>query len=157
MGKFGYGLIVAAVVAVATVGPVLAAPPIRCRKPQHGPCRGTDRGEGITGTIFADRILGRGGADAIDGDPGDREAVDGGHDRISGGRGADVIEDGRPTIDRDTVHGGRGDDTIYVDEGPELAGADTVVCGPGQDTVYFDPGVDEVAGDCEHLNPPPAP
>jgi hypothetical protein len=154
MGKLGYGLIVAAVVAVATVGTVLAAPTIRCRKPQHGPCRGTDRGEGIVGTIFADRILGRGGADAIDGDP---EEVDGGHDRISGGHGADVIEDGRPTIDRDTVHGGRGNDTISVDDGPDPDGRDTVACGPGRDTVYFDPGVDTVADDCENQNPPPAP
>ncbi len=72
-----------------------------------------------------------------------------GSDRVSGGDGVDLMEDGpfRETAE-DDVSGGDGNDVIFVDNRP--AYKDVVVCGDGFDRVLAD-RKDEVAEDCERV------
>ncbi len=78
---------------------------------------GTDRGEVLIGTEYADSITDEGGRDVVQGLAGD--------DEISSGRG------------RDRIYGGEGDDFVRVqDPRPRRPGTvDVVNCGPGLDTV----------------------
>lgn len=126
-------------------GSVVEARIFTCRHPRNGPCKGTDRRDGIVGTRLSDRIYGLNGADLISGDPG---ANDGADDKIYGGYGNDQLEDLTDADDRDVISGGPGNDLIRVDDGP--LGPDTVFCGKGDDTVWFDFGVDDIADDCEN-------
>ena len=75
---------------------------------------GTERGERIVGTKFADRINALGGDDVVLGYAGP-DKIRGGddNDQQYGGRGKDIIysEGGF----RDLVNGGKGIDTAYVD------------------------------------------
>ncbi len=113
-----------------------------------GECRGTEQADAITGTPGDDRILGLAGNDALVGDL----ARVGGDDVIRGGAGDDNITDLAPG-DADAVFGGKGNDTIDVEEsnGQIAGGADVVDCGDGKDTVFLNP--DDTAKNCERKNP----
>jgi Ca2+-binding RTX toxin-like protein len=75
-----------------------------------------------------------------------------GDDVIAGLRGRDDISD-TAKQDKDSVAGGRGNDTIDVREGNKgLGNGDFVNCGDGRDAVFFDEGADTVVG-CEEMNP----
>jgi Ca2+-binding RTX toxin-like protein len=84
---------------------------------------GTDTGEKIVGTKFADHINSLGGDDVVLGYAGS--------DKIRGGN------------DNDKQYGGRGNDVIYSEGGFR----DLVNCGKGTDTAYVD-SKDRVVG-CE--------
>jgi Ca2+-binding RTX toxin-like protein len=84
---------------------------------------GTDQGEKIVGTKFADHINALGGDDVVLGWAGP--------DKIRGGN------------DKDQQYGGRGNDVIYSEGGFR----DLVNCGKGTDTAYVD-SKDRVVG-CE--------
>jgi Ca2+-binding RTX toxin-like protein len=84
---------------------------------------GTDRGEKIEGTKYADHIN-----------------AEGGDDVVLGRRGADRIRGGN---DSDRQYGNMGNDVIYSEGGFR----DLVNCGKGNDTAYVD-SKDRVVG-CE--------
>ena len=84
---------------------------------------GTDTGEKIVGTKYADHINAKGGDDVVQGLAGP--------DKIRGGN------------DNDKQYGGRGNDVIYTEGGYR----DLVNCGEGTDTAYVD-SKDRVVG-CE--------
>jgi Ca2+-binding RTX toxin-like protein len=75
-----------------------------------------------------------------------------GNDAIAGFRGEDDIVD-TAQQNRDSVAGGRGNDTIDVRKGNKgLVNRDFVNCGDGRDALFFDEGNDTVVG-CEKQNP----
>ena len=84
---------------------------------------GTDTGEKIVGTKYADHINAKGGDDVVQGLAGP--------DKIRGGN------------DNDKQYGGRGNDVIYTEGGFR----DLVNCDKGTDTAYVD-SKDRVVG-CE--------
>ena len=86
---------------------------------------GTDRGEKIVGTKYADHINAKGGDDVVLGWAGP--------DKIRGGN------------DNDKQYGGRGNDVIYTEGGFR----ELVNCGKGIDTAYVD-SKDRVVG-CEKV------
>ena len=110
---------------------------------------GTDAGEVLRGTRFADtmdakggndRVVGRGGDDQIDLGQGDDRGFGGqgndtvlggdGNDRIHGNQGNDTL-DGQLGVDR--IWGGQGDDTITGHQQGDL-----LVGGPGNDRIQGD-------------------
>lgn len=103
-------------------GAVWAATLISC---PGGECLGTPRPDIMTGTNADDVIAGLGSGDNI----------------------VDTAKQ-----DKDTVAGGRGNDTIDVREGNGgLVNTDFVNCGRGRDTVFFDEG--DAVVRCEKKNP----
>jgi Ca2+-binding RTX toxin-like protein len=86
---------------------------------------GTDKGEKIVGTKYADTISAKGGEDVV-----------------RGLAGADTIRGGN---DKDNQYGGRGNDLIFTQGGFR----DLVNCGEGIDTAYVD-SKDRVV-DCEKV------
>jgi Ca2+-binding RTX toxin-like protein len=85
---------------------------------------GTESGQKIVGTKFADHINALGGDDVVLGYRGP-DKIRGGddNDQQYGGRGNDVIRsEGRF---RDLVNGGRGTDTCYVDPTDRVKGCET--------------------------------
>jgi Ca2+-binding RTX toxin-like protein len=93
----------------------------------------------MTGTRFADVIIGFGGNDEIRGR--------GGSDLIYGGRGSDDL---RGNAGHDLIVGGSGNDDIVGDEGNDilLGGADndTLQAGLGNDALYGGAGNDTLDG-----------
>ena len=132
----------AALIALASAGPVAAgdAPP-ECFG-RVATITGTDDGELIRGTPAVDVILAGGGDDVILGLAApDRICGEGGNDTIIGGPGNDLLEgsDGA-----DTVEGGRNNDRVDGGDGD----GDIVLGGLGDDSVRGGPGNgDEAAGD----------
>jgi Ca2+-binding RTX toxin-like protein len=107
--------------------------------------------ERITGTRFADTIIGEGvlaetsnpnifnggdGADILRG--GD------GNDSLSGGDGADELTGGKG---RDVLSGGNGPDSFFAEETPDAK--DSINCGAGTDTIVNRDPVEGVAASCE--------
>jgi Ca2+-binding RTX toxin-like protein len=86
---------------------------------------GTDKGEKIVGTKYADTISAKGDEDVV-----------------RGLAGADTIRGGN---DKDNQYGGRGNDLIFTQGGFR----DLVNCGEGIDTAYVD-SKDRVV-DCEKV------
>ena len=87
---------------------------------------GTDNGEKIVGTKYADTISAKGGEDVV-----------------RGLAGADTIRGGN---DKDNQYGGRGNDLIVTQGGFR----DLVNCGEGIDTARVDRG-DRATRDCERV------
>jgi hypothetical protein len=101
---------------------------------------------------------------ADDGLPGQGQNIHSDVEKVTGGSGADQLEgsDGPNTLDggdgddtlnglggADTLTGGSGSDVIQARDGV----ADAVSCGPGADRAIVD-AADQVAGDCETVEPP---
>jgi Ca2+-binding RTX toxin-like protein len=93
-------------------------------------------GDTITGTDYADTVIGGGGNDSID----TGEGADG----ISGGAGIDTINagDGADTIvggaDADIMDGGDGDDLFLLNSSSEFATGEVINGGDGFDTIVWD-------------------
>ena len=128
------------VVALLLASGVVLARSITC---PGGVCLGTKRADTITGTVGTDEINGRGGGDTIDGGNGS--------DTIAGGGGNDTITDIGVVPDIDRVSGGKGNDIIDVREGDPGDAPDQVDCGPGTDTIFFD--ATDTRANCEIFNP----
>jgi Ca2+-binding RTX toxin-like protein len=139
-------LLMMAVVLLLASGVVLAKD-FACDPTTERPCVGTKKGDNIIGTAGDDEINGRGGNDTIAGD----SFISSGDDLIRGGGGNDDIADFSLGNDIDTIFGGKGDDTIRVNEGDSDVDPDFVDCGPGIDTVFVDPT--DTRLNCEILNP----
>ena len=77
----------------------------------------------------------------------------GGSDLLKGDGGNDDIwadqDKSSSNPGEDTVEGGKGNDTIHIDDGFK----DTIDCGPGTDEVWFDQNIDKVAANCEKQHP----
>ena len=75
----------------------------------------------------------------------------GGSDLLAGGGGDDIISSRADKLasDQDTIKAGKGNDTIYTDDGYK----DTIDCGSGNDGVTFDQNIDQVAANCEKQHP----
>jgi hypothetical protein len=92
---------------------------------------------------------GSGKHDVLLGGPnGDTLRGHGGNDRLEGRGGNDTLFGGHG---RDVLLGGPGDDRILARDGDP----DSITCGPGRDSVVADK-VDQVAGDCQQVDRPPA-
>ena len=87
--------------------------------------------ENVTGSVFADTLLGDAGANELDGNAGN-DSLDGagGNDMLQGGDGLDTLLGGQGN---DTLDGGAGDD--FLTGG---AGADAYFGGTGNDVVFFE-------------------
>ncbi|GAA5083090.1 Ig-like domain-containing protein [Lysobacter panacisoli] len=128
---------------------------------------GTDNfGDTISGDARANRLIGLGGNDWIDGRAGDDVLVGGqGNDTLIGGDGADALagEDGDDTLQGgagkdvlaggagvDLLYGGADDDRISSDDGDDIAyggdGNDTIGGQAGADTLYGEAGDDGLSG-----------
>jgi Ca2+-binding RTX toxin-like protein len=114
--------------------------------------------ENVTGTAFADTLIGDlnanvlsggGGADYIDGGDGvDTINGDAGADILVGGAGDDTING---LADNDFISGGSGVDTIAGGDGDDYldggADNDTITGGIGIDNIYGQGGIDTLSGD----------
>jgi Ca2+-binding RTX toxin-like protein len=99
--------------------------------------KGTAADDAIYGSELADTIGGLAGNDDLWGNDG--------NDRISGGDGNDVLEGGRGS---DTLEGGSGNDTLnFADEwsGVGTADRDSMSGGAGDDTYYVDNSLDVIS------------
>jgi RTX calcium-binding nonapeptide repeat (4 copies) len=136
---------------------------------------GTNTQDDMTGFADDDLLRGRRGPDLMFGDEpraedtttdGDDELFGhlgedtlvgfGGSDLLRGGGRADFIN----AADVDTEN--PGEDTVEAAGGKDEIIAqdsffDTIDCGEKVDTVFFDEELDQVAENCEILNPPPTP
>ena len=111
----------------------------------------------ITGTEFADSLVGAAGSDVIRGLGGnDHIRFDGGNDTVICGDGDDWVEAGSGTAivyggdGDDTLNGGAGNDQLWGGRGNDrlyaAEGADTVVGGGGNDTIDDSTGGDLLDG-----------
>ncbi len=97
--------------------------------------------ESVSGTTFADSLVGDRGANELIGNQGD--------DRIAGGRGADVVTAGPG---RDRIHAGPGGDRVDSRDGePDRIRCDGGRLGRGDDDVSADPN-DRTADDCDSVS-----
>jgi Ca2+-binding RTX toxin-like protein len=137
-------------------------------------CKGTDRGEQLSGDGSKNKIYGLGSADSVYGNgAGDRLFGGTGDDEVRGGSGKDYIKGGSgcdrlwgkigydTLVDesgscsgvrsfKDQLLGGSGNDTIRAQDGKK----DIIGGGPGDDTAYVDPA-DTVTGVEDVPNLPP--
>ncbi|HSK14954.1 MAG TPA: calcium-binding protein [Gaiellaceae bacterium] len=110
--------------------------------------RAGDAGDTLTGSDFADLLVGGGGADTLSGY--------GGNDTILGGAGGDKLngQDGDDTMTggagADTFNGAGGNDTLHADDG---AADVSIHGGQGTDTAYYDAGIDPAPVAVEFLHP----
>ena len=127
---------------------------------------GADLAKGLGGN---DAVHGGRGKDTVKGGGGPDQSIWGGQanpfndasdDYAYGGAGKDTVIGGYAQGGVDHVYGEDGDDTIQTNQrggAVEMYGVEItkeiINCGAGYDTVYFDDGLDEVAQNCEDLNP----
>ena len=102
--------------------------------------------ENVTGSAFADTLIGDAGGNRLSGLDGN-DVIDGGAGAnvLDGGAGDDFINGG---VDEDNIDGGDGADVIYA-----LDGKDLVQGGAGNDQIYGGAGDDQLLGDIgdDHL------
>ena len=119
-------------------------------------CENVESGSGsdtITGSVYANKLLGRDGNDTLKGGNGDDRLYGGnGTDKLFGEAGDDNLygEAGNDIIDggsgQDAIYGGHGDDTINAKDGSR----DIITCGEGTyDVVVYDAGLDQIDASCE--------
>lgn len=118
----------------------------------------TDFGDTISGDARANRLLGLGGNDWLDGRAGDDVLVGGdGNDTLMGGDGDDALsgDDGDDRLDggagKDILAGGTGADELYGGLGNDQisgdAGDDKAWGGDGDDTLGGQEGADQLYGE----------
>jgi Ca2+-binding RTX toxin-like protein len=110
--------------------------------------RGDDGDDNMTGSDFADLILGGAGVETVSGYLGaDDIQGEGGNDHLNGNDGNDTLVGGAGA---DALVGSTGDDTLQAADGE----ADTTLSGgAGIDTCFFDAGLDPGRSGVEIQNP----